>query len=421
MASIDPRKLFAHKQAIRDRNREFFTGRQAILSRILDALAVPGAAVAIYGDAGIGKTSVAWQSLEILRGDHELVERLKIATKHDIDRYYCCWHQFHEGMIDLEAILLTLLVPGAHGMSLPELFPKAFTRELTSQIKSTWKLSLRIVEANKETVRVPSPSSGDLLERKGKVHALFHQALGRIRSTYPARELIIFLDDFERVPNRAGVGGLIKDTQDARFVIVGTGDNVLELISDHKSSGRKLEGSKIAVPAFSEEEVFGVFDRAERVYPGRVQFKGDFRRLVVEYADGFPWIVQLLGYFGVLEHDFESGSAAAKEIGVADFDKAAHCLASDVGDVDRYEKLRTAVGSSRLIEALVFVLARLGRGWVDQGQLERNVMTKEGLDAHLNRLQEFDVLKRSDGRIRFADPIYRAMVLLAQRRGSIAR
>jgi len=65
---IDARQMFVHKQAIRHDNQQFFTGRQTLLSTALDALAVPGAAMIVHGDAGVGKTSLAWQLLEILQG-----------------------------------------------------------------------------------------------------------------------------------------------------------------------------------------------------------------------------------------------------------------------------------------------------------------------------------------------------------------
>lgn len=425
---IDARQMFVHKQAIRHDNQRFFTGRQSLLSTALDALAIPGAAMIVHGDAGVGKTSFAWQLLEILQGNRALVARLNIATQHPVDKYYCVWIQYNQGMVDVDAILLGLLMAPEDAQTFRSVFPKVFDRKTVDKIERTYSLNLAAVKAQG---KFTSDSAEDdtaaralaLAERKQHVQFLFNEVLARIRALYKDRELIIFIDDFERVVDRAGMGEVIKDTNNARFVIVGTGDTVIEVIADHASSGRKLEGSKIQVPTFSADEMNHVFDRAEAAADGLVRFDARFRDLVVQNSDGYPWVVQLLGYYSVLPHQSTITSSSRLTLSEKEFAYAADQLASPLGDVDRYEKLVAAIGESQNRERVLFALCDAGTGWVPEDAIKASL--KGGalklLQHHLSHLEAAGIIRRRGEQVRFRDPVLRAIVKLAKRRGTIRR
>jgi hypothetical protein len=426
---IDARKLFVHKQAIRLHNQEFFTGRQELLSRALDAIAVEGAALVIYGDAGIGKTSLAWQLLEVLRGNHQLLDRLSVTTQHPIDKYYCVWIQNNPGMVDLDALLLALLMKSAADDSFFSQFPDAFDEEIRDKIDRTYELNLAFLKAQAKFApgsRESEPAEVQaraLAERKTQVHFLFQDVLARIKKFYPELELVVMIDDFDRIPDRAGMGSLIKDTNDARFVVIGTGDNIVEIIADHRSSGRKLEGSKIGVPAFGADEINNIFDRAEGVYPGLLLFARDYRDLVIENSDGYPWLVQLLGYHSVLPRQKQVTPGNPLVLDARDFDYAADILASPLGDEDRYQELVTAVGDSPNREGILFSLCRAGQGWVTEEDVKGGLQggAKRYFEHHLEHLEKAKIIKRNRDRIRFRDPILRSIVRLATKRGSLKR
>jgi len=145
-------------------------------------------------------------------------------------------------MVDIDAILLGLLMAPEEAQTFRSVFPKVFDKKTNDKIERTYSLNLAAVKAQgKFTSDTEKDDTGAralaLAERKQHVQFLFNEVLARIRTLYKDRELIIFVDDFERVTDRAGMGEVIKDTNNARFVIVGTGDTVIEVIADHRVVG----------------------------------------------------------------------------------------------------------------------------------------------------------------------------------------
>ena len=101
-----------------------------------------------------------------------------------------------------------------------------------------------------------------------QIRELFDLAVDRIRQEYDVRELLVFLDEFDRVPNPLGMGELIKTSDQCRFAIIGVADNIGRIINDHTSAERKLQDSTFPVPGMDEREMRTIFERAEALYPG---------------------------------------------------------------------------------------------------------------------------------------------------------
>lgn len=439
-SNIDARLMFIHKQSITDEKQEFFVGRRKLLAFAFDALAVPGSSLAIYGTKGIGKTSYGWQILAGISGSSELIDRLGIDTNFPIPQYHCIWLRCSDVLQNLEGVLAKLLEPTNRKYSLSSTFPKVFTEKQQRTISKTlgydgpfFKALFKIENSDKE---VPSleRNSMEFMNFRMKIHRLFEETLFEIRNhpDYRDKEIIIFLDEFDRITDKTGVGQLLKNLNDARFAIIGTGDDIIQIIEDHSSAQRKLEGSKIRLPEMKNDEIRQIFERAARTFPNRVFFAEEFIDLVINNASGFPWIAQLLGFHAVVPH--QKGSAGRQIIiGAKDFENAANELAGPMGDVERYDQLLKSIGDSEKRERLLFSMARHGIGsskgfnWVAKKEFIDGLARRDrrNVDYHLDKLVTSGILKLDNStendRIKFEDPIMAAIVRLAARRGSIRR
>lgn len=106
--------------------------------------------------------------------------------------------------------------------------------------------------------------------------------------------MVIFLDELDQIPDRSGLGSLLKSVGNASFVLIGIGDNLPTLVKDHQSVGRKL--SAVELPVLSPSESRWIFKRAEQVAKGNVKFTESFVEAVVKESYGFPHLLQKLGY-----------------------------------------------------------------------------------------------------------------------------
>ncbi|MEO0986514.1 MAG: hypothetical protein AAFY20_13305 [Cyanobacteria bacterium J06639_14] len=439
-SQIDARSMFIHKQSITEKNQEFFVGRRDLLAFAFDALAVPGASLAIYGNKGIGKTSYGWQILAGINGNQDLIKRLEIETNFPIPRYYCIWLRCSDVLRNLEGVLAKLLEPSNKQYSLSYTFPKVFTEKRRRTISTTlgvdgpfFKALLRVDDQGKEASI--NRDSTEFMDFRMQIHNLFEETLFEIKNHPDYRgeeEIIIFLDEFDRITDKTGVGQLLKNLNDARFAIIGTGEDIIQIIEDHASARRKLEGSKIRLPEMEPEEIRQIFERAASIYPNRVFFTDEFINLVTENSGGFPWIAQLLGFHAVLPH--QKGSAGREVIiGAKDFQQAANYLASPTGDVERYTQLLRAIGDSDKRERLLFALSeqvtvsKKGFGWIAKKKFIDELQNRDrrNIDHNLSKLVDSGILREDSSaeheRIKFDDPVMAAIVHLAAKRGSLRR
>ena len=293
---IEPLKMFSPKLEITPEHREYFAGRRDDFRHALDAIAVPGSAYALAGEGGVGKTSLALQLKDILQGETTLLDTLGIRSEltSSVKRYKCAWLKVTTGIDDIETLLAALMEESELPWSLYALFPKAFTvSKQPEEMTRDYEGNLGVFKAKaqfKSTLNQHDADRRDIVAKssiRARTHREFQNLLARISKHY-SDSVIIFIDDFQRVKNREGMGELIKDTDQARFFVVGIADDVRELIRDHP--GRKLEGSTRILRPMAEGDVLEILNRAEQQYPGVITFADDpiLRGLSVAGAD--DWV-----------------------------------------------------------------------------------------------------------------------------------
>jgi Cdc6-like AAA superfamily ATPase len=197
--------------------RALFSGRADEVAELYAVVAQPGQHAVVYGERGVGKTSLAVVVAELLQGSGNLVAR---ATCDSSDDFSSVWRK-----------------------ALSEL---SFSR--TSQA----------VGFGSATSESSTPASSLLGSGDVTPHAV-QRALGSIGQQMP---VTVVFDEFDRLGSASGkeralFADTIKTLSDrvapATTVIVGVADDVGELIREHRSVERALV--QIRMPRMSREEL----------------------------------------------------------------------------------------------------------------------------------------------------------------------
>lgn len=253
----------------------------------------------------------------------------------------------------------------------------------------------------------------ELLSRNQRIHFAFEAVINKIRNLYKDKELIIFIDEIDRLPIKKGIGDLIK-SNNVRFAMIGVADDINEIIVDHASVERKIRSSKVKIEGLTEEEVKLIFSRSESVCSGLLLFKEKFRDLVIKYCDGFPYLIHVVCYEALRSKLKSMPNSEVIKIDEMDFHKTFKKIASPHGDHSRYTKIVSSIRKSpKNREAILFALVESEEKWVETDRLLRlmNNRYHRHFDANIIALINFEILKRNNrDELRFIDPVIRAMI-----------
>ena len=423
--------LFQSKVALRGNSPDIFVGRQKLIFSLVAAIQTKGSATALIGERGIGKTSLAWQVMRILSGDVALLKKNNYKLPFAVNNHLCFWVECERAMGNVEGMLIALLSrpQTQHDKSDITLSTQFQGGQLDRELESF--LSAFIPKDELRRLHSPLQAPEDtgftgheiflqrLIENRARIREYLRIVLGRIRNK--GLEIIIFIDEFDRLPDKEGFGDLIKTINDARFVVVGIGDTIEEIFVDNISTERKLIGSVIEVDRFLEADINEFYDRIEQLSAQsgdvRLSFTNEFRKLAYEYCDGFPYVIQALGlqafknsWFSSFPNGFDNGELKMDKnsmiLAIKNF------LDSTARIGGRREKLDMA-RTNKNKTAILRHMASQSNGWQSMAALERHAKEcawKYRFLTNIKELHQAQILKHVDHRIRFFDPIYRAII-----------
>jgi Cdc6-like AAA superfamily ATPase len=290
-----------------------FAGRPVQVVQLAHALHVDGSCPVIYGDRGLGKSSLALQLERIARGDTVLLDA---QAETNTDRL----------PPDADLIDVELLRHAADWVLNEEDTYLTFYVACTNATPDTETLLRRVANAlmNPDIERFSQPSEG-LIERKTSMRLSFKMFSTETSRTYRptleqsdenstiedmvlrlARELtnkyqrrvLVIIDEFDIVEDSSGLAAFLKvaSSSDLKFVLVGIADSVSGLLTDHRSLERTIV--PVEVPKMSIDELQQIIYRAGtrlRLNGIQIDFEPRARRSVAELADGSPWYAHLLG------------------------------------------------------------------------------------------------------------------------------
>lgn len=438
------RDLFRPIGTFREQYQSLFSGREPILHQILSAFEMDGQVPVIIGDRGVGKSSVAWQVFEILRNNARVSDRYNWLTSIDYPRNaVCLWVECEQRFGTFETALLAAILPRGmrQGVSVYDLFPQIMTESISSKAKATFELNLQIFKAGVEFEETGTESDPvtDQIKRKyadllSDPVDLVGSVLSKIRDE-TGSEVIIFFDEFDRLPSTSGVGDFIKHTSGVRPVIVGVGQMTRDIVSDHRSAMRKL--LEIIVPTFTNDEMNEIFDRAEEAaaHSGarhKLIFEDTYRSRIIEECGGFSYLAQRIGFQTVRStyRDLDHRDVAFDQ---QDYDRAVEGIlsgklslksADSEEDFEVYRLVGSAIGRSARRREIVAALANEGAGWCRLDRLREHLAVDalSGLDSNITSLIDGELLERNShdqDEIRFSSPVLRLFVKMATRRNTL--
>lgn len=231
--------------------RDLFAGRLEQLQRVFDAINTRGQHAVIFGERGVGKTSLANIVQELLSGQMHPGFTAKVNCSKD-DTFQSAWHK----VLDEIEIAIDM-----------------------GHADMNFLASPKMQEFNASELLGDSPSPNDV--RKAVVR------LGKCT---------IILDEFDRMTGRESLfADTIKTLSDAStdctLVLVGVSRDIDGLISEHASIDRALV--QILMPRMNPDELHEILNKAMAAL-GMVMAP-DAARLIVLLSQGLPHYIHVLG------------------------------------------------------------------------------------------------------------------------------
>lgn len=290
--SIDIFAHFSPASEIGDLDR--FVGRAAELERGLGALRSVGASVAVFGEAGVGKTSLAMQLARIASGDYaDLLHNAGLGRlcpaggfRHPV-AYYAC----QQSDLDIAHVMVSLLNDHRPPFSLGALLDAPDVREQIER-RGGGILSRQLADlGNLGATGVADASA---------IFKLFSN-LTHILSDVRGEPLVVVLDEFNVVQDKKMFAGLMKEAHYVRFILVGTAADVRMLVQDHGSVPRQFSEGQIHLRRMTEKELTLIIRSEERRGGGKFRYHHSAIAAIVEASRGMPYFTHFLGRYSLDE------------------------------------------------------------------------------------------------------------------------
>jgi hypothetical protein len=381
---------------------DFFAGRLEVVRRVRRELEAPGRHVAIFGERGAGKTSLAELLYFFTPFAPDDVLSVRCGSESTFDVIFGELLTFAGADLGLET------VEGESGVR-GELAVRPFRLEGDRKQRRTYRA-------------LSSPQS----VTKARL----------LRSFQDAGKLLV-IDEYDRVEDRAThtrLAELIKAFSDSRsstkVVLVGVADSLRELIGEHESLSRSL--AQIKLERMSTDELADIIRRGEERIG--LRFRTSVADRIVRLADGFPHFVHLIALhasLSAIEQMLERPELQVIEVGEAEYEQGVDeaIRSSEYTLIESYEN--AVISTRRKTDVYELILQAIAMGSESVAQVQdiaryASVLAGEPRTAAqlstalgtLTREAKGGILtKVRDGYYKFSNPLMRAYVrLLLDRR-----
>ena len=403
-------KAFSPARSIQSPN--LFVGRIQEIKDCASALLNEASFIVIYGQRGVGKSSIGHQLKLIAEGDLTLARMFafdQLIPKNgfnDLVLYFQC-----DKFINDIPNLITRIMFG------DDINPSIFSLTKTGNRKiEDFKKSIEgNLSINIAGIKVGSKGGTNKsysTEHSEDIIQKFRQFLGLVRKDiqYKYKGLLILVDEFDIIQNKTGWSSIVKacSSDFVRFGIIGIGANISELVKDHESISRQIEAIK--VPLMNIYDLFEILKKAEFLVDHTITFDDDSAHEIISKSEGFPHFTHLLGKEAMLSAFLRSSTKVTLEDIKAVSNKISNGKLTTI-----YEDLyHSAVKNSAYREILIKSLADspeeeiyllpIFRLCLDFGIKRPDAVMKQILED----LDSKGIIKTlRENYIRFSDPIFK--------------
>lgn len=302
-----------------------FAGRREQVKDLVEALHVLGSIPLIYGDRGLGKSSLSAQLARIAQGDVELLEHLAmrhLALEED-SRFLTFSVTCTDATRDLTG-LLQLCINSVEGLEFSaEDESSSSARKLVDR-STRRRVTLKIFESE-VMKRYTTELRRRSYQQLGKEEQLI-QLCDLLVDTY-GQPVMFFVDELDRLESTAGLASFLKAASrpSLKFTLIGIASVHSDLL-DHQSVSRLL--IPVRVPPMQRDELCEIVHQAQLFLSSQgatVRFTDDAKERLAERAEGFPWFVHVLGQAALLRAVDDGESVVV----VADVEAGARALTAN--------------------------------------------------------------------------------------------
>lgn len=379
---------------------ELLKGRDNVIEDVRRGYRRIGSSIVMFGDRGVGKTSVAKVVSKLIPGQHFYYS----ASAEDT----------------FESICLAIL----------------------SNADAHWSTSSRsTIETAKKGAKVSIPfASGGLGHERAKT--VDETTIGgpklssqEVATRLPRQENMIIIDDFERIKRkttRAQFADLIKKLSDnevpSTIMIVGIGSNIDELLSSHESARRSI--IEIKVRRLEEGAIREII--TDGMTSLGVTVQNDYVDQIVSFSARFPYYTHLLceGAVTHLIGELRSGNRTSIVITSEELSAAiAFAIRNAEHSIARlYKTAIRSIRETQRFKYTLYAIASSPNEPVPYREITEWVGGVAGIDGQpvnvshqLKMLTSSGIIDRvSHGMYHFRDPILKAFVILNARADSPA-
>mgnify|MGYP001071798843 CR=1 FL=1 len=406
MSEITPHNVFTPALEVQDIER--FAGRERELTALVNALQSDGAQLVLYGQRGIGKSSLARVLIRLATNDKEVLERVKIKPYIEFD-YLPVYLACDDSIQSIDALLMRLL---SDEQALASWLPYKVVERSSSDERNA-KLNVKILELG-------GGSGSSITERRQEIDSDVFSAFSNacrsvVTSGVAARGLLIVIDEFDRIRDRTGLASLLKSLgpEGVTFALVGVATTIQDLISEHESVARQLADGAIHVEPMSYAELGEIIDRAMKALGEKYSFEGPARKWIVSIARGHPYIVHLVAKHALLNAIGKGASAVTEKMARDAMEEIAL-----KGSAPIQETLyKTAIGHSYIREAVLKRFAQETQDEIHTTNLYQDLARTLGIDSsaisvYVGQLASDKhgavLIKTRDRYYRFGDSLFKA-------------
>lgn len=360
-----------------------FSGRRTAFESCYFGLMSEGSNLAIVGNRGIGKTSLARQVQSLALGSNELVERLELGHDHTFD-YLVAYYACGSGTSSIEDMLARILA-SEHGLGswlyyLPRTnrMLKSLSPSLSAKLLGTG-LSLEgdsLTETETERVTVPTTMQG-----------VFENVAHDVLDSGMTRDgLLVIIDEFDQIENPAGFAPFLKalatNVPNVKFCLVGVAKDIQDLMKEHASADRLFAGSVVGLKPMNNDELNEILLTAESNVDDLIIFTDEAKVKMIGLAAGHPYLIHLVGKFAFRDAYRNNLNV----IDVDDIDRVIKSIAENASDPVLEGRYRKAVASSRQRE---IVLRALAQHQDDKGEIWTTDAYKTALDGGVENASQY--------------------------------